>query len=144
MITLATLNDIPLLLELAKEHIAESDWDYHYNEQKARASFYKYIMCNETDVLLYEDKGHAIVAWDDEFHDERLGYILKFYISHSARGKGASRELMKACNEWFDHYGCEETIVTDDFGKNGSKIFKNLAAKYNYHPNGEVLIRRVK
>jgi len=144
MIRIATLDDMPELLQFAQNHIAESDWGYHYNEQRAIASFDKYITCDETDVLLYEGKGHAIVAWDDEFHDERLGYILKFYVSPEARGKGVSRELMGACNAWFDHYGCEETIVTDDFGKNGNKIFKNLAAKYNYHPNGEVLIRRVK
>lgn len=142
MIKVATLNDLPTLLKLAQRHISESDWNYTYNENKAIASFVKYIESKESDVLLLGDKGLAIIAYDDEFHDERLGYIMKFFIDPTV--KGAGRQLMDACDAWLEIHGTQEDVATDSFGPKGNKLFKNLMAKYDFFPSGEVLTRRKK
>lgn len=133
-----------LVLPLIKEFVEESSWGWTYNENNSRQSIQLYIENPETDVFLAlhdEPAGFAIVAYDEEFHDERIGYISKFYISKRYRKTRAGRELARATALWFDFHNCRKSFATDTANVGEGKAFINLMGKYGFHPCGETLVR---
>ena len=142
MIRLARVKDIDDLLPLARKFVSESAWGFEYSEADSTNTFLAYIQNPDTDVLYVEGfKGFALVAYDQDFCTQRIGYISKFYIAPDARRTEAGRKLTEACTAWFDHHGCFLSFVTDTANIKQGHAFKNLMAKYGYRVCGDTLCR---
>ena len=85
--------------------------------------------------------GIAIVATDDHFIAEPIGYLIKFYVSPDARGSGAARALIGACVDWFDDRHCVDAWATATAGIGQDDAFINLLGKVGFSPVGPTLRR---
>lgn len=144
MIRIAKLSDLKELLGLAEEFVNESNWAWSYSIRRSAAKLLSYIQDEECDIIVVDDqglKGWAMIAFDEEFHDENVGYICKFYISKESRGTTAGRELIEACNKWFEGHNCKAIFATATANIGEGKAFTNLLSKYNYKVCGDTLAR---
>ncbi len=143
-VKIASYYDIPVLLQLVEEFIKESGWGWTYDKGKSIAMLESYIDSDECAVLLIESDipaGFAMVAYGDEFHVERLGYLSKFYVSPHARQSGAGRMLAEACSQWFDCHECKVSFLTSTANINQDKLFENLFKKKGFSVCGNVMSR---
>jgi N-acetylglutamate synthase-like GNAT family acetyltransferase len=142
----ATVLDIPEILDLVRAFIAESDWGWTYNQDNSIKTLTTYIMDDDSDVFVVGDKkagGFATVAFDNNFHSEKVGSIVKFYIHPDFRKTTAARELTSACVQWFKDAGCSDDFVEATGNiKSQSVLFENLMKKFGYQPFGCSLHRR--
>lgn len=141
---IATKADIPKILPLIIDFISESGWKLKYNGKNSREFLERYIDSDECDVLFIEDGapiGFAIVAFDNEFHDERFGYVTKFFIAKEARGTVSGRMLAECMCRWFDHHGCTDTFATSTAMIGEDRLFINLMGKYGFRECGATLVR---
>lgn len=142
MIRIAGYEDLKDLLYMAKEFTEESGWGWKFNAENAVQSFIGYIQTDEADVLI-GDGSWAIVCFDNDFHADKVGYIVKFYVSKRKRGTGEGRKLVEACNAWFDKIGCKDSFVTATGNiESQGKAFQNLMKKNGYKDCGEAMVRR--
>ena len=141
----AIFSDILPLLKIVKAFIDESNWGWKFNEENSLKILYNYMNSDESCVLVPVDRnivGFATIAFDDEFHDERLGYISKFYVTKEARGTGAGRALIAACDAWFKANKCDSAFATSTANIGEGALFKNLLFKNGYAVAGESLTRK--
>ena len=85
--------------------------------------------------------GFAIIGYDNEFHEERFGYVSKFYIRKQHRGTEAGRLLTESMCKWFDENECVTSFATATAGIQEDQLFINLLRKYNFLQGGTVLTR---
>jgi L-amino acid N-acyltransferase YncA len=139
--------DIPQILPLMQDFAEESAWGFTYNAQNAVVLLYNYMTSPETSVLIVrrnsEVVGWAMLAYDNEFHNERVGYLSKFYIAKAARGTTAARMLAHAATHWFDSMNCHESFATATAQiESEGNAFSNLLSKFGYRESGATLSRR--
>lgn len=142
----ATINDLPNLVDIAKEFMAETNWGWTFNEDFSLESFYKSIIHPECDVVLCLSDGNellgaAIVAIENDFQVESVGDILEFYISAKARGTGAGRELLSSMCKWFDSRKCVNVFVKATANIGNDQAFINLFKKFGFKVSSVVLVR---
>lgn len=140
------MNDLPKLVNIAKEFMAETNWGWTFSEENALKSYYTSIVHPECDIVLClsdenELLGAAIVAIENDFQVENVGDILEFYISAKARGTGASRELMSSMCKWFDDRKCVRVFVKATANIGNDQAFINLFKKYGFQVSSVVLVR---
>jgi hypothetical protein len=140
MIRIAVPEDIQKISGMVEEFIKESGWGWTYNEEKTQTSLFNY-MGNEETIVLLSPNGFAILAFDEDFHDERIGYIQKFYISKSGRKTQEGRELTAASCGWFDFHKCIKSFATDTAFIQQGKAFVNLMSKFGFKECGQTLVR---
>lgn len=137
--------DIEDLLIQVEEFINESDYPLSYNVQSSTQFIINLLRDPTCEIMLvYKDgvpAGFGIVGYDTEFHNERIGYVLKFYIRKFFRGTPVSRILSVTLSDWFDNNECVVSFVTSTAAIGEDQLFKNLMGKVNYTPVGEVLKR---
>lgn len=142
----ATEHDLIALCTLAEDFVRETKWGYTFSLDSAKNSFLNYIYCDETDVLVVVNEtgiifGLALVALDHEFHNERIGYVSKFYIAPEGRGMSAGRVLASACCDWFDNHDCITSHATQTGNIGQDKAFENLLSKFGFTSFGNSLVR---
>ena len=142
----AKVSDIQSLLPLVQEFVAESAWGWEYDAEQAKNTLHAYTTNDETVVVFIEENGapvaFAMLAFDNEFHKERIGYVSKFFVSKAGRKTGAARMLVDCANTWFDLMGCVNVFATATANiKTEGKSFNNLMAKFGYKDCGETLVR---
>lgn len=143
---ICTVNELAPLVEMGKKFCEESKWGWTYSEDNALNTFYNAIMHPECDVIYIKNDddvmiGAAMVAYETDFQVERVGDILEFYMLSSARGTGASRELLEAVCDWFDEKGCVNVFVKSTANIGQAQAFNNLFAKYGFKVFSQVLVR---
>lgn len=146
MITrMATIDDLPLLVEMGRVFCKESGWNWTYSEENAVKTFYTAITHPEMDVVITKKDGEllaaCIVAFENDFQVEPVGDIVEFYVSPESRGTGASRELLKAVCDWFDAYKCVNVFVKATANIGNDQAFINLFSKYGFKVFSSVLVR---
>lgn len=136
------------LLPLIQEFMSESQWGWTYNEKRALQTIFNYTNSEETIIIVSiadegQISGFAMLAYDVDFQDEKVGYISKFYISKKFRGTQAARSLRDACKAWFDYEGCIHSFVTKTAAIDSKQdaAFLNLMSKGGWAPCGETLVR---
>ncbi len=143
----ANIYDIANLCTLAQQFVIENKWDYTFSKENAERSFYNYMFSGETDVFVCDLDGvlvgFALVAIDVDFHNEKMGYVSKFYVCKEHRGKSIGRKLIEYCCEWFDKHGCVTSHATETGNIGENKLFSNLLKKYRYKFCGESLVREL-
>lgn len=138
------------LLPLIKQFMEESHWGWKYNEKRSVQTILNYTTCSETCIIVVTDEngsfaGFAMLAYDVDFSEEKVGYISKFYISPQFRKTLAGRTLAVACSCWFDSIGCVDSFATKTANIKGQdNMFMNLLGKYGWKPCGETLVRHKK
>lgn len=144
---LATATDLPELLALAREFIAESNYGWTFHREIAESTFRRDIDHEQTDVLVVDADGQiagcAIVAHDRDFVEQRLGFIVKFFIRQAHRGTAAGRLLAAGCVEWLKEKLCWAAFVTAtaNIGAAQDRQFANLFAKFGFVACGPTLMR---
>lgn len=145
----ATLDDIPALLALAAEFIAESQYGWTFYEEAARTRFEGHINEAYTDVLIGiadgEPAGLAIMSWDRDFTAEAVSYVVKFYVRPRFRGIGLARLLVDRLVEWSHSHKCRHIFASSTANIDGvkDKVFINLFAKYGFKQQGVCLVKEV-
>lgn len=138
------------LLPLIEGFMAESQWNWTYNKERSLQTIFNYTNSSETCIIVVTDEdgffaGFAMLAYDVDFSDEKIGYISKFYISPKFRKTLAGRTLAISCAYWFDSIGCIDSFATKTASINGQdNAFMNLLGKYGWSPCGETLVRHKK
>lgn len=144
-IRVAGLDDVPDLIAIMREAVAETRWNLRFNLERAVATFREMIESDWADVLLARENttpaGFAIIGLDDDFHDEALGYVLKFYVRAQFRKTACGRQLAKACAIWFDETGARATFASPAANIGQDKLFQNLLAKVGYMPTAATMTR---
>ncbi len=137
--------DLPVLLAIAETFVAESALGYRFDPSRAEQAFWLHMVEPSADVLVIEGDsglaGFAIVATDDHFTAEPVGYLVKFYIRPEARGSDAGRTLTAACVDWFDGRACVDAWATATAGIGQDGAFINLLGKFGFAPAGPTLRR---
>lgn len=146
---LAVETDLPKLVDLGREFMTEGRWGWTYNDRNAARTFLLSIIHPECDVVIIDNDGEivgaCIVSYENDFQVERVGDIVEFYISKSARGSGAGRMLLDASCEWFDKQGCVNVFVKATGNiENAGKAFQNLFAKQGFKVFSDVMVRGLK
>lgn len=145
MVKKSQLKDIPKLIEIAKDFLDESQWDWTFSETNALESLTMGIMHPDCSVFHVEDDGEIVgfgaVSFENNFYVERQGDVIEFYISPKARGTQAARILLKAMCEWFDKSDCKNVFVkaTGNIGQDNA--FVNLFGKFGFKVFSQVLVR---
>lgn len=134
------------LLPLINEFMAESQWAWTYNPRNSLGTILNYTTNPETDIIIVKTGDHvlcgfAMLAWEKDFSDERIGYVSKFYISEKFRKTKAGRMLAQACCAWFDYNNCKASFATSTANIGEHNAFNNLMAKYGFKPCGDTLAR---
>ena len=133
------------MLLCAKEFVQESDHLITYSEYNSTMYFISLLNDTSTDVILIRDgnevAGIALVGYEADFHKERFGYVIKFYIRKRFRGTTAGRLLADSMGTWFDINDCIKSFATSTAGIQEDKLFINLLGKYGFLPEGTVLTR---
>lgn len=141
----ATAADLPGLLEIAKEFIAETGYGWTYDEDAASRRFLLHIEYPEGAVIVAEESGElaglAILAHDQDFMAQRLGYVVKFYVRAPYRGTIAARGMVVGAVEWFQHNLCWMAFATATANIGEDKLFANLFGKFGFKAIGPTLIR---
>ena len=141
----ATPEDLPVLLALAETFVAESALGYRFDPASAERAFWLHMVEPSADVLLVDGDGGvaalAIVATDDHFTAEPIGYLVKFYVMPDARGTGVGRALIDACVRWFDERTCVDAWATATAGIGQDRAFVALLGKVGFSPVGPTLRR---
>ena len=110
MIRKATMNDLPILTELALELWPEHAADKMYYDLGK-------IMTSGESVffLAYREDTAVGFAQCQLRHDyvegtdhSPVGYLEGIYVVEPARKQGVARELLKACEKWAKEKGCRE------------------------------------
>lgn len=139
----ATNDDIPALIELARDFVAESAYGYTFSAENTERAFRFYI----------EDPYSAVVVTDDclagwiafvahEYIQEPVCYVAKFYIHPDIRNAGIANALMAKLTEWADSYGCVDTFATATAGVGADEAYVALCQKHGFEPVGQTLRRR--
>ena len=142
----ATPEDIPVLLALAETFVAESALDYRFDPARAERAFWLHMVEPSADVLVVDSDdglaGLAIVATDDHFTAQSVGYLVKFYVLPRHRRTSAGRRLIAACVGWFDARACVDAWATATAGIGQDGAFVNLLGKVGFVPVGPTLRRQ--
>lgn len=134
------------VLPLIKEFMDESEWGWTYNETNCLQTILNYTTNPETVIIVVKTGDHALcgfamLAFENDFSDERVGYVSKFYISKKFRKTTAARLLNESCCAWFDYHGCVHSFATSTANIGETKAFNNLMAKQGYKECGQTLVR---
>ncbi len=146
---LAVESDLPQLVTIGKEFMAEGRWGWTYSDRNAARTFLMAILHNECDVIVIDKDGEiigmAVVSFENDFQAENVGDIVEFYIAKKERGTGAGRMLLDAVCKWFDDHNCIHVFVkaTANIKENG-KLFQNLFAKQGFKIFSDVMVRGLK
>lgn len=145
MIKRAKTPQIVHILPLVESFVKESAWDWEYDKQASIDTLKDYISNEDADVFLAIDGGDivgfALVAYDCEFHSDKIGYVTKFYMKE--RGTPLSRELVKNCCSWFDANECDDSFATATANIDSEgKAFSNLMGKFGFKDCGQTMVRR--
>ena len=145
----ATEKDMRDILPLVAEFAEESDWGFTYNKENSIKILNNYLNHPGADVVLcyygHMPIGVATVAADQEYHDELIGYVSKFYIAKAGRRLGAGRKLNEFLNEWFKEQGCVVSFSTGTAKVPEQGVaFNNLFKRSGYESCGEALVNYIK
>ena len=138
------------LLPLIEEFMAESAWGWTFNAKNALETTLNYTTNPETVIIIvktgdHELCGFAMLAFETDFSDERVGYVSKFYISQKFRKTKAGRMLADSCAAWFDYNKCVDSFATRTANiETQDNAFQNLMGKYGFKPCGDTLVRHRK
>lgn len=138
-------NTIRDLLVVAEEFALESNQPVNYSEYNSTRYFTGILNDPSTDIIsvTVDDDlaGVALVGYEADFHVERFGYLIKFYVCPKYRGTKVGRLLTNEVSEWFDSNDCVKSFATATAGIQADQAFINLLGKYGFLPEGTVLIR---
>lgn len=145
----AMLDDLPEMLALAAEFVAESahgrEGGWTFSPRVAEQTFRGAIDVSFADVLVTTDdagiSGCAVVAATRDYVEQRSGYLDKFYVRRRARGTGAARALLAEAARWFDAQRCWHAFATATAGVGADTLFVNLARREGFEVTGPTLVR---
>lgn len=138
---------MPGLLDIAREFIAEAQYGWTYSKEISEYTYRSRMASDETDVLVGVENGElvscAVVAHDREFVEQRLGYVIKFYVRAKYRGTIAGRALALACHEWFREHLVWAAFVTAtaNIGAAQDRQFANLFKKFGFVECGPTMMK---
>ena len=139
----ATLDDMPALLELARIFVKESRLPYEFDREAANRAFWRYLRDGATEVVVAEVgddlAGAAILAVDMDFTARPLGYLVKYYVLPDHRRTMASRRLLETCMAWFEKHACTDVWATATAGVGEDHQFVALLGKVGFEPVGPTL-----
>lgn len=143
----ATVEDLPALVNMAREFVAESAHGWRFDPHIAMQTFNARIGYDQSDVLCVIERGElaaaAMVIWHRDFVVEPLGFVEKFFVLPAHRGTKASRLLVGACVAWFEDHGVKAAFCTATANLSAAhdKQFINLFGKFGFKPCGDTVIR---
>lgn len=137
--------DISELVTIAARFVGEIRRGMTFNAGGAAATLAYYLDATHADVLIAEIDGmpcgSAIVCYDDDFHDERIGHLVKLYVLPERRNAGVGRALVRDAADWFDAKNCVVSYAAPmaDIGEDG--LFINACRKVGFEPRQPLLVR---
>lgn len=143
----ATLQDKAAFLALAEQFVRESGYGWTFSLPIAAHTFHQILDSEEHEIFVAEEGDDIgagiIVAHDRDYCLERLGYVVKFYVSPGFRGTTAGRELVVAADIWFIQHDVWAAFVTStaNIGAAQGRQFENLFAKFRFIPCGPTMLK---
>lgn len=134
------------LVVLARDFLAESAWDWQFDEDHARQRLRGFIHSQDADVLGIVCDDSGLVAWatvlaSPDFTVEPIAFVAKFYVARPARGTWAGRMLVEAIVRWANVKGAAAVFATSTAGIGENRQFENLLAKKGFVHDGPTLVR---
>lgn len=130
-------DDIPVLTEIARRFIAETDWPVTFDAEASQRRFAGAIDSAHADVIVARGPdilAGAIVAVDRDFTAEWWGYLVKFYVLPEHRTPTVALPLLRFCDRWFHDRYCRLAFATATAGLVGG--FDILMRRLGYHECG--------
>lgn len=138
-------NVIQGLIELTVKFCSESDYEWPVSVKNTRKTFWQLMHADEWEVIYWESdgiiKGAATVCKTNEFHENYIGYIHKFYVAPEYRKSKVGLGLMIRCARWFDDNNCSLSFVTLTANIGRDAAFKKLLQRFGYTSQGECMGR---
>ena len=109
----ATIEDLPIILNLAMKFAKSSPYSEYVNEDKIKKIAEGFLSSEHQDkiILLYDDIGMIVgLVSPFMFGNNRVATELAWWIEPNERGKKAGKELLDAFEFWAKKVGC--SIVT--------------------------------
>lgn len=130
-----------------EEFIKESGYELTYS-YKNSIDYITGLIMDEScgGIVIYLDNevaGFATFGYDTEFHNERFGYLMKFYVRKQYRGTTVGRKLIEEITKWFDANNCIESFATSTAAIGEDQQYVNLLSKYGYSTCGRTLKRGI-
>lgn len=146
IVRVATEEDIPALIDIARVFCEESKWGWTFDSFNAANSFFTAIRHNDMIVfgVFDDDKivGFTLASIECDFTVETIGDIVEFFIHPTARGTKAGRSLLVKVCEWFDQKKCKSVFVKSTGNVDRQDIvFQNLFKKFGFKVFSNVLVR---
>lgn len=143
-IRVATLDDIPALLQLAQRFVSESSYGMEFDENGAREYLEMIIPHPEAALFVTDDvSAGMLVTVAKDWCVRPVLYVEKMYVSPEQRGRGLSRALVCAAVTFAKLKNCSHifSTATAGMGERVSKLFENLFAKDGFTSCGGVLVK---
>lgn len=139
----ASRADMPVMLEIAREFVAEIGWGWTYDPVASERTLESYLAYPGSEILLAEGaqvRGACIVTSGRQFSRERIAEIDKLFVRRAFRGTPVARQMLDAAIDWARGQGCV-AVVGSSIARlpHGSRLFANLLAKRGFTEVGPVL-----
>ena len=136
--------DMPVMLEIAREFVAEIGWGWTFDPLASQRTLETYLAHAGSEILLAEGaqvRGACIVTSGRQFSYERIAEIDKLFVRSAYRGTAVSRVLLDAAISWARERRCV-AVVGSSIARlpHGSRLFANLLAKRGFVEVGPVLV----
>lgn len=144
VIRVATPDDIPALLQLARRFVTESNYGMQFDEAGAREYLENILPHPEAALFVTDDVSAGIlVTVAKDWCVRPVLYVEKMYVSPHERGRGLSRALVCAAVTFAKLNDCSHifSTATAGMGERVSKLFENLFAKDGFTTCGGVLVK---
>lgn len=139
------MDDIPALLKLAERFICtESNIAMEFDPVASRNYLEQYIRHQEAAVFIPEDLTALImVTICRDWSVRPVCYIENLYISPEARGKGLSRVLVMAAENYARFSNCSHIFASNHttLGNRIGKMFDNLLTKSGFENCGSNFLK---
>lgn len=143
-VRLASLDDVPAILAMAKAFVGESAYGMEFDEQKA-TDYLSMLLCHPEAAAFIADDGSAgvIVTICDSWCKKPVCYVEKLFLMPAARGTGVARSLVAAAVEFARQHHCSHCFATATAGMGEvvGKLYTNLFRKFEFSDCGPVLCR---
>ena len=141
----AGTDDIAALLAAAEQFVRLSGWNWTFDREAANARIWGHLQHDDSIILICESAAGALLAaavlqTDRDYTVERLGYIVKFYVTREGRRTSAPRLLVEYCTAWFRERGCAAVFATSTARLPlAEKTYANLLGKHGFTVCGPTL-----
>lgn len=143
----AQAEDLDGLCAMARRFVAETDLPFTYSNEMTRQTFWSAIHSDASILLVWHSEdvmgGAVLGCIDQDFCNERLAYIAKFYIELEFRGLSPSRELLAAFQREAVAKGASIIFAsaTAGMGERVEKLYVRLFEHHGYNVLGRVLVK---